>query len=274
MVLLWCFLSGMVMTASAQDQKPDEAGMAEICIYYVAYFETWSKIRYYSGRIDYTTDSEKELWWHDDTDRAPLIEDVLSRLKLLSIRKLANFSGYKSERLPRRFLGLDVFLVYPPSLESHPYKVGIRESVFKDKEELLQIDGFFRFSKLNGFEERFHFPDYTTEFVSYNDPLEYVRLDQVPTQSRSSIDEFVTDWIQLTKYKGHPLDFKLLLNEYELTDDTLVGRCETVELDMGSDQDTMYLHKEWTYEINDWNSPILRTVSVRSTDKPLDYIDP
>ncbi len=274
MVFLWCFFTGMFMTANLQGQEPDEAGMGEICVYYVAYFETWSKIRYYTGRIDDTTDSVNELWWHDDTDQAPLIEEMLSRLKFLSIRQLSNFSGYRSERLPRRFLGLDIFLVYPPSLESDPYKLGIRESVFKDKDGLLQIEGLFQFSRLNGFQERIHFPDDTTEFKSYNDSLEYVRLDHISTQSRSSIDEFVTDWIQLTKYKGRPRDFRLLSNEYELTDSTLVGRCETIELDMGSDQHTMYLHKEWTYEISSSVSPKLKTVSVRSTDIQLDDIAP
>ncbi|MXZ75571.1 MAG: hypothetical protein F4207_11085 [Gemmatimonadetes bacterium] len=274
MVFLWCFLAGMVITVNAQDQNPTETGMAEIGVFYVAYFETWSKLRYYTGRVDNTTDSKNELWWNADTDRDPLIEDMLSRLKFLSIRKLANISGYKSERLPRRFLGLDVFLVYPPSRDSNPYKLGIRESFFSDNDGLLQIDGFFRFSRLNGFELGIHLPGDTTEFVSYNDPLEYVRLDQVLTHNRSSIDEFVTDWIQLSQYKGHPRDFKLILNEYELIDDTLVGQCETVELDMESGQDALYLHKVWTYEISSSDIPKLENISLRSADIQHDDIEP
>ncbi len=277
MASIWCFFFTMNMYAEESDQSKDEGRYAELCRYYVAYFEYETailKLRNWFKRDESVNAKEK----HNNNiqeDRPGSINEALTKLESLSFPTLDRIKDYRCELQQRKFIGIDVYMAYPPdSPESYPYKLGIIARDYGPAFEELDLGKHFAFLKLNGFEERIHSPDDTTAYVSYNDQLQYPKLEHVPKQSRESVDEFVADWIQLTQYKGHPRDFRLLSNEYELTDDTLVGRCETEELDMGTGHDTMYLHKEWTYEIGNRDSPKLRTVSVRSTDIRLDDIDP
>ncbi|MYG17706.1 MAG: hypothetical protein F4207_14980 [Gemmatimonadetes bacterium] len=275
---IWCFLFAMHVSAKELDQSTEEGRYAELCRYYVAYFEYETTILYYgnwlvrgvSVNVEEAPDDKIQL------DRPESVKEALTKLAMLWFPTLDRIKDYRCELQPRKFMvGIDVYLAYSPSSpESYPYKLGIREGRFAGELEFLNPEGIYHFIKFNGFEERIRFPGDTTAFVSYNHQFEYPKLKDVPRQSRESVDEFVTDWIQLTQYKGHPRDFELLFNDFELTDDTLVGRCETVELDMESGQNALYLHKVWTYEISSSDVPILERVSLRSAGIQHDELKP
>lgn len=264
MVSLWCILLGMVLTFDEQIEKRNDDVLAMIGKNYVAYFEIWSKTEYYKNWLDKIPESETEQWWHSDTDRAAWIGDMIDRIELLSIPKMADKTDYKSEKLPRKLLYFDVYLIYPPNSVSAPYKLGIMESNFRDPEGRLDLDGLFRFFRFNGFSDIIRFPDDSSQSESYNESLDFLRLNHLTEYNSYSIDEFVADWIQLIQYEGHPRDFELLSNEYKLTEDRLAGRCRTLELDRRPGQNPVSVQREWTYEISRSNDPILKETSLES----------
>ena len=274
---LWCFLFAMHVNAEELDQSTEGGRYAELCRYYVAYFEYEITILYFSNWLRRGVSVNVEETPDDmiHQDRPGTVNEALTKLETLSFPTLDRIKDYRCELQPRKFMGIDVYLAYSPySPESPPYKLGIIEVGFAGELEFLNPERIYRFLKFNGFEERIRFPGDTTAFVSYNDQFEYPELEDVPRQSRESVDEFVTDWIQLTQYKGHPRNFRLLFNEFELTDDTLIGRCETVELDIESGPDFVYLHKEWTYEISSSDIPKLERISLKSADTQYDDLEP
>ena len=192
-----------------------DLSMAELCKYFVAYFELDTRLNYYE-RLHIADESSFQSLFFPKMD-ATLIRD-----------------NYSVSKLPRKFLQFDVYLVYTNTMHAPPYKIG--------------IDASLNFIRLAGFEERNHISGDTSAFLSYNDKVEFYGLDLFKKQKRE-IDYFIGELIQLTRYKSHPIFFKLLNNKYRVVEKDIRGNCETVEVENPDSDGSKVLIKKWQYRI-------------------------
>lgn len=264
MLVLSILLAGLISVSedsTQHDIDASDAEIAQLCKHYVAYFETDLKIRYLK---DWSQRNFPDLQkWFDNKEEIPnrkqIREDLSIKIDTLSFRGQDDISLYSAEVTDRKFLNLDICIVYPPDRHSRPYKLGVVGAGPN-----LAV----HFFNLSGFSERIRFQDDNDTYKSYDDELDltvhryldgsgftlvhfvwsevYYSLVDFPLKNDRRIEEFVADWIQLTRYDGHPLGFKLLSSEYGFVDGDLVGTCRTEELESES---ARKVYKEWKFEI-------------------------
>lgn len=222
----------------------------ELCKYYVAR----SAAIYLAG---YREDSEQKPIWFDVSEstvarwESAIVGQKSFRGDLLS----SSISAY---RLPRRFLSYDVYMVYrsnPTSTNPVFFKIG--------------LDDQFNFVKLWGFREPIsNVGEYAVYMSSGED--EYVSFESgdVPLNDKAKMDQFIGDWIQLTQYGKHPGYFKIISNDFEVTNNVVEGTCQTAEFYeadplLGGDK---VRYKEWSYRISGLGLSHLELLSQREDE--------
>ena len=280
MVVARLFLTSFLSDTEEIDKSAAYSEIAALCKYHVIYCEIGTNISYYKNWLERNPPNKQEWRYKqsNDSHRTRMFNDALERFEKLSSGGLDQVNLYTVEKPTRRFLDMEVYVVYPPSENALPYKMGIFR--YGTEDDVM-------FVSLSGFNERIHFKDDVAPYKSYNDELDITvveydseskfalvwaydalstALDDFSTENPAEFDEFVNDWIQLTRYGGRPLDFKLLSNEFELISGELIGKCRTAELDHRTSQQTRVIIKEWSYniykfELFERKKPLLELVS-------------
>ena len=292
MTILWILLSGLPFYAPENHQEVSDPKIAELCRFHVIYFEIGTNIRYYKDYMERNPADRKTLLLDetDESDRIRIFDDVIAKFETLSTKGLDHLGQYGVEQSGEKFLKLDVCHVYSPTFPAHPYKLG---SI-----KVRGSDGIL-FVRFSGFSERIHFEDDSSEFRSYNDDLDFTVIEHLDgsgftlfwyieivytmndfsLDDRSRIDDFVADWIQLTRYSGRPGDFKLISNEFDLIDGALVGNCRTAEPDRSSTENSSVAVKEWSYKISGFQlfnreKPSLELVSQTTSEDTSGILSP
>jgi len=202
---------------------------AELCKYYVAYFESETEIKYFN-RLKGVDDLESEVILGD-----------LMKLELIT-------DNYRIARYPNKFLDFEIYLVYPNSPHAKPYKLG--------------IDAQLKFFKFGGFVEDTHLQGDTSSFLKFNDELDLSGLNLFQ-ENRKTVDQFIADWIQLTRYDGAPNFFKLISNNFKIIDRNILGECKTVEYQGSVYESEMSfaVYKIWQYELQYQGKYSLKAIS-------------
>ena len=293
MVVAWLFLTSFLFDTQETENSAAYSEIAALCKYHVIYFEIGTNISYFENWLERNPPNKQEWEYKQSNEsfRTRLSNDARERFERLSTGGLDQVNLYTVEKPNRRFFDMEVYVVYPPSENAIPYKMGI----FRYRSEMYVL--FVRFS---GFTERIHFKDDVAPYKSYNDELDITvveydsdskfalvwaydalstALDDFSTGNPAEFDEFVKDWIQLTRYSGRPGDFKLLSNEFDLIDGALVGNCRTAELDRSSNQDSSVAVKEWSYKISGFQlfnreKPSLKLVSQTTSEDTSGILSP
>lgn len=240
------FMTGLMVLADEIRQGPSETVKAQLCRFYVAYFDMEQQTNYFErlllarlpdviweGPHPYSTFKS----YHDDPNRV-------------------HEFNFRVMKYQRRFLDYDVFFVYPSTTHALPYKLGINDQ--------------FEFVRFYGFGENVHTSGDTSAFLSYDDGLSFNSKD-IPAVDDTKVSEFIYDWIQLTQFDDHPNFFKLLSNEHTMIDHDVLGSCVTAELRYSYyNQVTSVVYKEWKYKIPKKGQPVLKLHAQREdTDRSM-----
>lgn len=245
----WLYITlALMMFFAVHAKLTEDRYKEELCKYYVAR----SAAIYLDG---YRVDPDQRLAWFDVSELTAanwekvIVDIVPFKGDLLS-------SSITAYRLPRRFLSYDVYMVYrsnPSSTNTVFFKIG--------------LDDQFNFVTFWGFRD----PISTVgEYVHYwgsRDDISFESGD-LPLKDKDKMDQFIGDWIQLTQYGKHPGYFKIISNDFEVTNNVVEGTCQTAEF---YEADPMFggnkvLYKEWSYRIPGFGQPRLELLSQREDE--------
>ncbi len=240
---LLLFMSGLLVLADENRQSPSETVKAQLCRFYVAYFNMEQGTNYYERLL---LARLPDMHWEGPH---PYFMLSINNRDPDNVHEF-NFTVMKYQR---RFLDYDVFFIYPSTTHALPYKLGINDQ--------------FEFVRFRGFIENSHISSDTSAFLSYDDGFSFNSTD-IPTGDHTRVSEFIYDWIQLTQFDDHPNFIKLLSNEYTLIDQDVLGSCVTVELKQSYDVQGVMIYKEWKYKIPEYGQPVLKLHTQREdTDR-------
>ena len=239
------FMTGLLVLADENRQSPSETVKAQLCRFYVAYFNLEQQTNYYERLL---LARLPDMNWEGPHPYLMFLSEYHRDPD--NVHEF-NFTVKKYQR---RFLDYDVFFIYPSTTHALPYKLGINDQ--------------FEFVRFRGFIEDSHISGDTSAFLSYDDGLSFNSTD-IPAGDNTIVSEFIYDWIQLTQFADHPDFIKLLSNEYTLIDQDVLGSCVTVELKQSYyGQESSVVHKEWKYKIPKKGQPVLKLHAQREdTDR-------
>lgn len=238
------FMTGLMVLADENRQSPSETVKAQLCRFYVAYFDMEQRTNYLERLLQIRL---PDVYWE-----GPHPYYMFSNY-LTDPNQVHEFN-FRVMKYQRRFLDYDVFFIYPSTTHALPYKLGINDQI--------------EFVKFYGFGEKVHISGDPSEFLSYDDGLSFNSMD-IPSVDDTKLLEFIYDWIQLTQFDDHPNFIKLLSNEFTLIDQEVLGSCVTIELKQSYyNQDTSVVYKEWKYKIPKKGQPVLKLHTQREdTDR-------
>ena len=219
----------------------------ELCKYYVAR----SAALYLAG---YRVDPDQRLSWFDVSEStARGWESVIVGVKSFEGDLLP--SSISAYRLPRKFLSYDVYRVY----RSNPTGT---DSFFK-----IGFDDQFNFVTFWGFRDPISAVGEYAVYLGTRDDISFESGD-LPLNDKDKVDQFIGDWIQLTQYGMQPGYFKILSNDYEVTNNVVEGTCQTAEFYQadplfGGDK-VRYI--EWSYRISSIGLSHLELLSQREDE--------
>ncbi len=241
MGVVLCVLAGLMFFDADDQQKTGYSMKAQVARHYVAFFEFETSVGYKKRTL---MDSSKYADW----DRPDMYKALIHEISAPIDHENIHVFNYPTERLTRRFLTYDVFLVYRfTTSQPRRYKVGI-----DDQFNIIRIHGFY--------EGDFRVGSHAMDSFSYDDGLEFSSKD-VPAGDPDKFGEFVSDWIQLTQHDDHPNFFRILSNEYMLEDRDVLGSCATAELRHGPLIEEAVIYKLWKYKIPNEGTPVLKELS-------------
>ena len=245
----WLYITTvLVVFFAVHAQLTKDRYKEELCKYYV--------VRAAATYLDgYRVDQDQRLAWFDVSNLTAanwervIVDSVPVKGDLLS----SSISAY---RLPRKFLSYDVYMVYrsnPSSTNTVFFKIG--------------LDDQFNFVTFWGFRD----PISTVgEYVRYWGSLDEITFESgdLPLKNKDKMDQFIGDWIQLTQYGKHPGYFKIISNDFEMTNNVVEGTCQTAEF---YEADPMFggnkvRYKEWSYRIPGFGQPRLELLSEREDE--------
>ena len=219
----------------------------ELCKYYVAR----SAALHLAG---FRVDPDQRLTWFDVSEstaagwESVIVDERPFKGDLLS----SSISAYK---LPRKFLSYDVYRVYRsnPIGSNYYFKIG--------------LDDQFNFVRLWGFRDPISNVGEFAIYPSTRDDISFESGD-LPLNDKDKVDQFIGDWLQLTQYGRQPGYFKIISNNYEVSNNALEGTCQTAEFHQadplfGGDK---IRYKEWSYRISSIGLTHLELLSKREDD--------